>query len=57
MERRSMVNSAVYIETTIVSYLIARPGRDLIVAAHQQLTQEWWSGGEHRSNFLFRPWS
>jgi hypothetical protein len=32
----------VYIETTIVSYLIARPGRDLIVAAHQQITREWW---------------
>jgi hypothetical protein len=32
----------VYIETTIVSYLVARPSRDLIVAAHQQLTREWW---------------
>jgi len=26
----------------IVSYLTARPSRDLIIAAHQQLTQEWW---------------
>lgn len=33
---------AVYIETTIVSYLTAWPSRDLIVAAHQQLTREWW---------------
>lgn len=32
----------VYIETTIVSYLVARPSRDLIVAGHQQLTREWW---------------
>jgi hypothetical protein len=32
----------VYIETTIVSYLTARSSRDLIIAAHQQLTQEWW---------------
>jgi hypothetical protein len=32
----------VYIETTIPSYLTARPSRDLIRAAHQQLTREWW---------------
>ncbi len=32
----------VYIETTIVSYLTARPSRDLILAAHQQITLEWW---------------
>lgn len=32
----------VYLETTIVSFLVARPSRDLIVAAHQQLTREWW---------------
>jgi hypothetical protein len=32
----------VYIETTIVSYLVARPSRDLVLAAHQQLTRDWW---------------
>lgn len=32
----------VYIETTIVSYLVARSSRDLILSAHQQLTREWW---------------
>ncbi|HEX8681006.1 MAG TPA: type II toxin-antitoxin system VapC family toxin [Ardenticatenaceae bacterium] len=32
----------VYIETTIVSYLTARHSQDLIVAAHQQITREWW---------------
>lgn len=33
----------VYLESTIPSYLAARPSRDLIVAGHQQLTEEWWS--------------
>ena len=33
---------SVYIETTIVSYLVARPSRDLLVATHQQITQVWW---------------
>lgn len=31
-----------YIETSIISYLTARPSRDLIVAGHQQITHEWW---------------
>jgi predicted nucleic acid-binding protein len=34
--------STVYVETTIPSYLIARPSRDLVVAGHQQITIEWW---------------
>lgn len=32
----------VYLETTIISYLVARRSRDLLVAAHQQTTEEWW---------------
>ncbi len=39
----------VYLETTIISYFAARPSRDIITAAHQQITQEWWEG--RRSNF------
>jgi hypothetical protein len=32
----------VYVETTIVSYLIAKPSRDIIVAGHQSATRELW---------------
>jgi hypothetical protein len=39
----------VYLETTIASYLTARTSRDLIVAAHQELTFEWWD--RHRHSF------
>ncbi len=34
---------SVYVETTIISYLTASPSRDMLHAAHQQLTQEWWT--------------
>ena len=36
------MKAKVYIETTIPSYLVARPSRDLLIAAHQQLTRDWW---------------
>lgn len=39
----------VYIETSIVSYLAAYPSRDLITAAHQQITHTWWQ--KRRSDF------
>lgn len=32
----------VYLETTFISYLVARPSGDLLVAAHQKTTQDWW---------------
>lgn len=32
----------VYIETTVVSYFTARPSRDIIIAAHQEVTRELW---------------
>ena len=38
----------VYLETTIPSYLAARPSRDPIVVAHQQITRDWWNGARER---------
>ena len=34
---------SVYLETTFISYLVARPSRDVVVAGHQQTTQDWWA--------------
>lgn len=31
-----------YIETSVVSYLTGRPSRDMVIAAHQELTRQWW---------------
>jgi predicted nucleic acid-binding protein len=32
----------VYLDTSFISYLVARRSRDLIMSARQQLTIEWW---------------
>jgi|ERR1043166_4257812 hypothetical protein len=32
----------IYIESTIPSYVVARPARDLLQAARQQITRDWW---------------
>ena len=32
----------IYMESTIPSYVVARPARDLLQAARQQLTRDWW---------------
>ncbi len=39
----------VYIETSIISYLTARPSRDLMVHTNQMLAKEWWD--ERRKEF------
>lgn len=45
----------VYIETTIVSYLMARPSRDVVLHAHQQLTHEWWHARRHAFELFTSP--
>ncbi|MEW6488904.1 MAG: type II toxin-antitoxin system VapC family toxin [Thermodesulfobacteriota bacterium] len=42
------MNPIVYLETMVVSYLTGRPSRDLVVAAHQQLTRDWWESSRDR---------
>jgi len=33
---------SVYVETSIISYLAARPSKDLVSAARQMVTLDWW---------------
>ena len=40
-----MAKRIVYLETSVIGYATSRPGRDLIVAARQQLTREWFARG------------
>lgn len=45
----------VYVETSILSYLTARPSRDLLAAAHQQVTRDWWEGQRARFEVFISP--
>src|SRR3989304_4352517 len=43
------MNPTVYLETSIIGYLASKPSRDLITAANQQITHEWWDN--HRGHY------
>ena len=43
------MSESVYIETSILGYLTARPSRDLVVTANIEVTREWWD--TRRDNF------
>jgi hypothetical protein len=38
----------IYIESTIPSYVVARPARNLLQAARQQTTKDWWDLRRHQ---------
>ena len=40
--------SSAYVETSVISYYTARPSRDIVTAARQTLTQEWWEDARQR---------
>ncbi len=43
-----MAKRTVYVETTVIGYATSRPSRDLIVAARQQVTREWFPRAAER---------
>ena len=34
-------------KTSVISYLAAKPSRDLIRVAHQEVTRKWWQNQRH----------
>jgi hypothetical protein len=42
------MSEAVYIETSMVSYLTARPSNNLILMANLEITREWWDARRDR---------
>ena len=47
-----MDKKTVYIETSILSYLTARPSNDLLAAAWQRITLDWWDNQRKRFELL-----
>ncbi|MBF0548607.1 MAG: hypothetical protein HQM08_29525 [Candidatus Riflebacteria bacterium] len=42
------MKKSVYLETSVISYLVADPSPDLIIAAHQKITSDWWHHHRHK---------
>ena len=40
--------NSIFIETTIPSYYVSRPSRNLLQFARQELTREWWESQRHQ---------
>lgn len=39
---------AVYLESSVISYLAARPSRDVVIAGRQAISHDWWTNQSHR---------
>jgi predicted nucleic acid-binding protein len=49
------MKAKIYIETTVVSYLAARPARDIILLARQQLTSDFWDWSKNYYQLCTSP--
>ena len=46
--RSQEMKPVVYIESSVISYLTSRPNRDVVVAARQAITLDWWEYEKER---------
>jgi predicted nucleic acid-binding protein len=56
VEEPELAGASVYLETTVIGYLTSWPSRDIVVAARQQLTHQWWQEERHRYRVLISPY-
>jgi hypothetical protein len=47
-----IMKAKVYIETTIPSYVTARPSGNSLIAAHQHFTKDWWVSSRNEFDFF-----
>jgi len=47
----------VYVETTIASYLTSRPSTDILGAAWQKATKDWWETRSMADEILREVWA
>ena len=50
-----MASPTVYLETTVLSYLAAKPSRDLLIRNRQRLTKRWWALRSDGYRLLISP--
>ncbi len=46
-----MAKTKVYLETSVISYLTARPSRNVVTLAKQELTRDWWDNNKSAYDF------
>lgn len=45
----------IYLESTIPSYLVARPSRDIVLRGQQEATRRWWEREKEAGNWYVSP--
>jgi hypothetical protein len=49
---KALMRPTVYVETSVISYCTARPSRNLIIHAHQEITCRWWEWSKQHFELL-----
>ncbi|MBN1943826.1 MAG: type II toxin-antitoxin system VapC family toxin [Phycisphaerae bacterium] len=55
MGKDKTTKPTLYLETTIVSYLTARPSRDIVILGHQETTRQWWETKRSEYRIFISP--